>query len=433
MSRRLKMLLGVSCAIFALSACGDRDEVADEVRGYIDNTRQSEYRFSYVETVIEVPALTDLTAGRVAEETLGQTTTREVTGVVLDDFRTAARLSVDGQPIRDEIIEDDLLAVRYLDGSAVQNDLDPAALAEVDLETSIDDIPVTDVLESQRWVVDKVGAPALTNARTLRNLGDDPLFDAFTILDYVELAIDQALTVRQYQEGALSQAYRESEDPFPVPDESRGIERFDLQRPRLPNGADLASGENAALAEARHFRKMAIYVKDGKIIEVREDLAPRGSQLRDTLNYLADATEAAGQDTSFIDQARASLDTLEPDAAVAELMTVVNFISEVSGGEGLQPRVMQFTILEADDEDLVVEVPEGDDVVTGNLAVLVNRGIKPGDTADDEPVAEPTVESPDGDASDAESGPADDPGDEPAGTAGDADPAAEPEPPPDGG
>ena len=135
-------------------------------------------------------------------------------------------------------------------------------------------------------MLDPTGAPSLLPSATEHHpLGADPVFDALTVFRYVEQAIRGAQRVHEFNADALD--YKPKDDPFPKPKKHSGVVRFDFDRPRLPRPQDVTSGSvNQAIPAANQFRKMAVYVKDGRVIQVLEqmDVVSRLAELQRNYN-----------------------------------------------------------------------------------------------------------------------------------------------------
>lgn len=240
------MLVAAFALASLFSACADEERNDVILRDALRRTERLARRYTY----------TDESAGTLVT----------VQGVVDDDFRHAERLLIDDQPALDQVVKDDSIAVRFLATNLVPRFIGPRG-GTIDVPDGPKAVPVPDVLATRRWVVDQSGAPAVLGRR-VRADGADPVFDALTTLKYVEESIGFAQFVRIFNPEALD--YKPAEDPFPHPKD--GQKRYDLQRPPLPRAADGAGGggANQAVPGLHHFRRMAVYVEDGLVREVRE-------------------------------------------------------------------------------------------------------------------------------------------------------------------
>lgn len=183
-------------------------------------------------------------------------------------------------------------------------------------------------LKTGSWVVDPKGANELWShpSATLK-MGDNPLYDALSVLRYVRTAIGEASDVVLFN--PESQDYRPKFDPFPRPES--GTERYDVVAPALkPRDASTAVGQTSQLPGIRYFRRMALYVRDGRVVEIRERVSvysalsdprshiaarigdygitlPKGS-LRVQARYLTDAMNSTAQRLGLPEIRERSLD-----------------------------------------------------------------------------------------------------------------------------
>lgn len=267
--RRTVALILVGAALAALPACGKREEFRDEVRQAIRRTQ--------------------VLSGLLVYNDRRTDSSVTVRGIFADDFRYKARVSYGTEDAYDQVVSDDTLAVRFLNPAAMTKVVDQQRLASAKLDTDFENVTVVDALRTKRWVVDTGAAPYLSVGQIdEKKLGIDPVFDALTALDYIDGAVRKSLTVEKYDPDDLSPAYNRSEDTFPKPSAGTGIVRYDLRRPDLPPpSAGAVSGRSeAALPRTEHFRKMAIYIKDGKVFQVREAIEVRGKMIEDFSKYM---------------------------------------------------------------------------------------------------------------------------------------------------
>jgi hypothetical protein len=352
--RPLASLLSVVLAGMALAGCGKSTETEDKLRAAIRRTERLAHRFAYVET-----------AGERA---------MSVQGLVEDDFRYKARVAYDEVPVVDEVVSDDGLAVRFVEpdrladfvrrpkkkqqgGTGVGSSQPGGAAAEEAPEAV--DPKVLEALRARRWVLDKAGAPAVFGAPDEgRLLGEDPVLDALDVFAYVERAIDEARRILIFNPESLE--YRADEDPFPTPEKGSGVTRYDFDRPNLPRAAD-TSGGNQVTPDTRHFRKMSVYVKGGRVIAVREVV--------DVESRLEDLSEI--YETKF-----------PKDRKPAELATIaVDALNVIRRGQGQDPIRLRSMSYELKDLGGAVKVDMPTEVIEAPLAVLASRG-RPADAAD---------------------------------------------------
>jgi hypothetical protein len=228
----------LACALaFAAAACGnsraatDRDELLSVLR----RTAPLSKSLTYVDQASERAVRVDAT--------------------VEDGFRYSAAASMDGSPAYSVVVSDDAIAFRA----------DPSFTGE---------LPGPGAAAGSEWVIDRAGAPpAIVPAKERFPAGANPVVDALLVLDYAEQASRQALAVVKFNPDDIE--YRPAEDPFPTPGPRSGVTRFDFRRPNLPSVSELG-GANQAVPGVEHFRKMSVYVRDGRVVAVREDIDVAG-------------------------------------------------------------------------------------------------------------------------------------------------------------
>jgi hypothetical protein len=381
LNRRRILLTGLLVVTaFGLSGCKGATDAEKRLREALRNTEKLSNTFLYTETVHDK-------AG--SHET-------DVRGLVEDDFRYKARVAADGKPLVDEVVSDDAIAVRFLDPAGIGRFLrkpteakqggsgvgsgsttpEPAAgsggargtggvpptgaAGAATGGTTPGEPSAAEILASRRWVLDSAGAPsAFGGATTDRTLGDDPIADARAVFAYVDRAMNEALRVVEFNPESLE--YRKDEDPFETPKERSGVTRYDLERPKLPKASETGTGSNQVTPDARHFRKMSVYVKDKRIIKVLEKIDVE-SRLDDLANIY---------DTKF--------PTDRPQAEVAAIaVEALNVIRTGQGQDPIRLRDMEFSLKDLG-TDVKVDMPT--DTMKASLALLQNRG-RPGDAAD---------------------------------------------------
>jgi hypothetical protein len=243
----------------------------------------------------------------------------------------------------DQTTVDDALALRFLSSDLVPRFV-KASEATVDVPGGPQDVPVTEVLGTKRWVVDQAGAPAVL-AKSLRATGADPVYDALSVLRYVEAAMDQALYVIIFNPEALE--YKPAEDPFPHPKD--GVKRYDFVRPPLPR-AGAEGSVNQAVPDIYHFRRMSVYIQDGLIVEVREAV--------DVETRLRELGRVYGVD----------FPKDRPKAEVARIaLDAINVLRVGQGNDAIRMRTMTLTFGDLG-KSQKVELPTQDAVV-GELAL----------------------------------------------------------------
>ncbi|MDQ1518800.1 MAG: hypothetical protein QOE80_4630 [Actinomycetota bacterium] len=361
-ARRRILLSGLLVvATLGLSACNGNTDSEKRLLAALHNTEKLSNTFLYKETV---------------HDKTGDHET-DVRGLVEDDFRYKARVAQDGRPVLDEVVSDDALAVRFLDpaslgrflrkptkarqgGSGVGgNGAAPTPEPAATSAGTPGEPQPAELLATKRWVLDSAGAPsAFATAATDQTLGDDPIADSREVFAYVERAINEAVRVVEFNPESLE--YRKDEDPFETPKPHSGVTRYDFERPSLPKASQTGSGSNQVTPDTRHFRKMSVYVKDGRIIRVAEKIDVE-SRLKDLAQIY---------DTKFpADRPKAEV------AAIA--VEALNVIRTGQGQDPIRMRDMEFSLK---DLGSAVKVDMPTDTTKGSLALLENRG-RPADAA----------------------------------------------------
>ena len=312
----------VLAVMVTLAACGDSDRGdIEEVRAAIAKTGGLTRRFVYSE--------------KTSERTV------EVEGLIEDDFRYRAQLSFDGAAAYDEVVSDDAIAARapspdgldfYADGTDEGGALEP--------------------LSRGRWVLDATGAPSLSAGVEDRVMGSDPIYDALTVLRYLDLVVLRQSRIVEFNEFDLE--YDPEEDPFPTPEEGSDVVRYDVRPPSLPKASD-AQGGNQAVPGPQHFRKMAVYVQDGVIIRMLEvfDVAGRLDEIQ--RNYDIDFPRRSSR-----------------DERVSVSIEAINAVRRGQGETPIRVRTMSLDLVDVG-ADLAVEMPT-ENVVEASLDLLAFRG-----------------------------------------------------------
>lgn len=248
MIRRSVALCAALLLLASGTACQRERRVRELVLGYLAKTESLSHTINYSESV--------------------KGDKFEVKGQVEDAFRYQTLIRKSRVDVLEHVVDDDTVAVRVMDPSAIP------ALSEGLLVPS-DSPLLTDALRAGGWIIDPAGAPTIK-----KKLADpdaypisSPLLDPIEIFTYIRSAIENAADVKQWREDDIEPAYRRGEDHFPKP--SSAVERrFDLVRPALPNLLR-AGGPSIGPVEPDvfNFRKMAIYVRDERVIRVEEEIA----------------------------------------------------------------------------------------------------------------------------------------------------------------
>jgi hypothetical protein len=368
--RAIRLTMAAVTIVVLASGCSERKQDSFKVVDVVDATTPLARRFTY-----------SVTEGG---------TSLTVQGIVEDDFRYKLQMASGSTPIVEEVVVDDGVALRLLSPPFLKNLTDPQVTATA--ATDAPGVTVTDALNGQRWVFDDAGAPPPVVATDdTRPLGDDPLEDARNALGYVRTVALGTPFVR-YDPESINPVYRADEDPFPKPETGSKVVRYDaVEFLHLPPVSAATSGNKSVLPGYGNFRKMAVYVQDGHIIRVMEDigLPPRlRDELRDYLDALVKATAPADVYNQFT--ANVARLANQPDQLGAFLLQALNSFVEVGGRPGIQLRTMTLDLSDVGGTDLHVTLPT-DDVMNGSLAQVKGLGRKPGTGTNGAAVATPTT------------------------------------------
>lgn len=357
MKRALPLLLVAVLALTVLAGCEKKDARVEEVRDYLRATRSSLSSFSYTSTRPD-NVLTGARGSSVA-----------VRGVVEDDFRIKARVDIDDSPGYEEVVYDDAFALRFLEPRFATQFVDKSKIGRVETDTNVAGLNVLQALQTRRWVVDPTGAPPVVRgAFDAKNVGNDPVFDAITALDYVDAAISESAGISLWSADSINPTYIPEEDSFPTPEDGSGTKRFDLVRPALP-AVSAASGGQAetALPSTRNFRRMAIYVKDGRIIRVMEEVDLRSKRQREFPKYfraLLRESSAPPEVIKGIDDQLAQMSEEEQRVGLLQMLNVG--LSQF----GQDPVFIRSMVLDFGEAASAGEVALPGEAVTGSLALL---------------------------------------------------------------
>lgn len=352
MNRRLVLVAALMLA--TLAACGGHHQTdADRLRAAMSRTALLSRRFVY-------------------SEVTGNTRI-QVKGLVADDFRYKAATTINDVPIWEEVVDDDALADRALSNGAFAvfgrqaapatqgpNAPAQAVSASEPLHAATVSPAVRDALVAHRWVLDPVGAPSLLPSATEHHpVGADPVFDSLTVFRYVDQSIREAFRVHKFNADSLD--YKPSEDPFPKPKKGSGVSRYDFDRPRLPRPQDISGASaNQRIPGVANFRKMAVYVKDGRVIQVLEqiDVVSKLDELQRNYNV----------------KIPSSLPTAQ---RVKIAIDAINAVRAAQGNDVIRVRTMSLQLLDLG-QPVTVSLPT--DVVEGSLGAFENRGRAAGST-----------------------------------------------------
>lgn len=293
---RSRLLLAATTLSLGLTACGSHGIGAARTAalGAVAASLQSSYDFTFSDT--------DL----VGNET--------ISGQVADSYRYQMLLSVDSQPVWQEVVRDDAVADFFPQSAALTTFAGTGYAPEDDLGTTFAQLSsllppgerqalttiyalaklrhvaaptdlATASLAAGKWVVDPTGAPALaTLAAQTQAERSDPFYEPMVILEQVQSYLLTApnTEVTRFRPDSTTPAFKPGDDPFPAP--PAGETRYDIAEPSLP-GPSLGSLNGLPPPPTNSsFRKVAIYVRHGRVVAVRVDY-----DILDRLARLADA------------------------------------------------------------------------------------------------------------------------------------------------
>jgi hypothetical protein len=354
---RRALLVVLALALLSTPACSKKESDSKDVLTFVDATENLAQRFVYTEQADGVTTI--------------------VQGLVEDDFRYKTKVSQDGHDVLEQVISDDTAAVRFLDPTKLAAWVDKGVLSAVDQKTDLAGVGVLDALRAQRWVSDEGGAPGLILAADkLTKPGEDPILDARTNLEFVrQIAGGDDLTpFIKFNPDSISPTYREDEDPFPKPEKGSGVDRYDVAQPGMPSAAEATSGAEPFFASAVNFRKLAVYVKDGRIIQVREYVGLTPRLLRDLRSYLSAIVDATVPEKVRNDF-HAERDRLKGEALGKFLLAGLNTFIDLGGDDPIRFRARTLELRDLGAKDIKVDLPSP--TIKGSLAVLKNLGRKP--------------------------------------------------------
>jgi hypothetical protein len=254
MNRRLLRALVVVVAAASLAGCNsDRDADGKRLTRMLDTVTSVPHQLTVIQGV----------GGHQAK----------VTAIVADSYRYAATLSLDGTPSYQEVVDDEALAARVLApagfaamsaqlrGQLYQQMAGVSVVHQNGQELAQSEGP----LASGKWVLDSLGAPAAAGFGSVSSQTSDPITNAINIVDKLRLWQQDSRIVTRFNPESLD--YKAKEDPFPRP--VAGEVRFDLPEQPLPSTSQRSSNGGVKNPPTEsNFRKVAIYVKNNRIVRV---------------------------------------------------------------------------------------------------------------------------------------------------------------------
>ncbi|HUZ43141.1 MAG TPA: hypothetical protein VMU63_01960 [Acidimicrobiales bacterium] len=214
------------------------------------------------------------------------TGTQSVSAEYEDPYRYDELYSQGGQAAWEEVVRDDAVADRFLDPQAVGNffassgsagsppTVTPGAAGPSTGSNGAPNVAAS-ALIARHWVLDPTGAPQLPSVGSeIQAEKTDPFYASLVFLTDVEDLITAAPTpqVRQWRPNDVQPVYKPTDDPFPAP--PRGVTRFDVYQQPLPLLSSSSPGATPPPPTLSNLIKVAIYVRSGRVIEIREVVDP---------------------------------------------------------------------------------------------------------------------------------------------------------------
>jgi hypothetical protein len=343
--KRIVSLLVIVGVLATGPACAKKNEEKLNLQKLLQQSAHSSGVFRYSDQTPHSP----FNAGSLVQ----------VRGLVEDDFRYKARLTVDGLDALDEVVNDDALAVRFLD---------PSFVPKFTSRTG-GDAATRAFLAARYWVLDDAGAPSIGDAAVTDHvIGVDPIVDSLSVVDYTLDAISAAAAVKKFSPEDID--YRPLEDPFPQPQQGSGVVRWDLVPPNLPRADTQNTGQanGANLARVQNFRKMAIYVKDHRVIQIREQIGAKFDLLNKFYDYILRLTESV--DKKLLPSVKKQLEQAKAvgnDLLEQVLNLALNQVLAAGGEDPVRFRTMKYEFTDQGSK-VHADLPAGPDVHDGSLA-----------------------------------------------------------------
>lgn len=276
--RRTAVVLCTATVASGLAGCGEEDDSIQRlVLGALSTAIDSPRTFVHVDQ--------------------GLSRRTVVTGDLADSLRYRVLLSVDGKPIWQKVVKDDSVADLFLDPTQVATYAGAGSSPAVDVVSdyqliapvlppgvpvpAFSQLPKTTpvkpslalaALQQGKWVQDSDGAPVLPNVGSSAELlATTPFLRPLLMLAAVRAEVDatDARFVQKYSEDDLSPLFKPEDDPFPKP--GPGEDRYDVGQPPLPGITATSQNSRPDPPDDRALRKLAIYLKDGKVVAIREN------------------------------------------------------------------------------------------------------------------------------------------------------------------
>ena len=186
--------------------------------------------------------------------------------------------------------------------------------------------------------------------------------------------MSESFEVHRWDPHDLNPAYRATEDVFPQPSKASGVARYDLRRPFLPPIGLTTGTASDSFPQTKNFRKMAIYVKDNRIIRVMERVELTGKAGDDFIAYLKRYLKSAGADSKLLKGVDKQVADMTDRQRSDFLLSALNEGLESAGQEPIAIRTMTFDLRDIGAKGITASLPT--DTIEGSLAILLNRGKK---------------------------------------------------------
>lgn len=270
--------LAGAALLTSLSACGrknDNDQRA--VLAAIDKSINSPRTFVHIDQGIENRSV--------------------VSGQVADSLRYRLLLTLNGKPTWQQVVKDDAVADLFLDPSKVAVYAGAGSSPAVDVVSdfqvikpflppqvptpTFDRLPKTTpiepslalaALQAGKWVVDPDGAPVLPNVGSAaEQLATTPFLRPLLMLQAVRAEVDGVdfMSVVKFRKESLTPVFKPEDDPFPEP--QPGEVRYDIRQAPLPAITATSQNSRPDPPPEAALRKLAVYVKDGRVSAIREN------------------------------------------------------------------------------------------------------------------------------------------------------------------
>jgi hypothetical protein len=279
---RRTALVVVGCLLAGgMSGCKKNDDTQRLVLDAIDKAIAAPHTFVHIDTDLD------------------HVTT--VSGEIADSLRYQLLLNVDGHPVWQQVVKDDAVADLFLEPAAIPTYVGAGSSPSVDVVTDFQELyrtlpegarkkipppplgllPRTKALQPSlallalqqgKWVLDKTGAPVQPSLGTAaEKLATSPFLRPMLMLEAVRAEVDrlEPSDIKKWTKDDLSPTYKPKDDPFPKP--TGGEVRYDVRQPELPAITATSKQSRPDPPSDDQLRKLAIYLKDGKVVSIREN------------------------------------------------------------------------------------------------------------------------------------------------------------------